>query len=240
MPVHAELITAVRRTLADAADPVRAAAQQRYMKSAMPYRGLTSADLKVRMRALLTDERFRLADERSWDDTVRRLWDGAEYREERYAALAIAKDRRYRTWSTGHGAVPLYRHLVETGAWWDYVDDVAAHLLAPVLRAHHAETADVVRRWAQDEHLWVRRAAILSQLGAKAATDTALLTDCLDANLQGSRHGNEFFIRKAIGWALRDYAKTDSDWVKDLVADRGDRLSPLSRREALKHLAAKA
>jgi 3-methyladenine DNA glycosylase AlkD len=91
--------------------------------------------------------------------------------------------------------------------------------------------APVVRGWAEDEDLWLRRTAVLSQLGSGLGTDRDLLTDVIEANV-GSR---EFFLRKAIGWALRDLAWKDPDWVRTFV-DAHSGLSALSRREALKHL----
>ena len=86
-------------------------------------------------------------------------------------------------------------------------------------------------RWSGDEDLWIRRIAILSQLGRRDRVDRELLSDVIEPNL-GDR---EFFIRKAIGWALREYARVDPDWVRSFVAAHD--LSPLSRREATKHLA---
>ena len=87
--------------------------------------------------------------------------------------------------------------------------------------------------WADHDHMWVRRVAILSQLKAKEHTDTALLRATIEPNL-GDR---EFFIRKGIGWALREYSKTDPVWVQDFVETHADRISPLSRKEALKVIA---
>ncbi|MFD1504955.1 DNA alkylation repair protein [Georgenia yuyongxinii] len=231
-----DLRTAIRGALAAAADPERAAGQQRYMKSAMPFRGLTSPVLKATLRPLLADPALALPDRSTWEAAIRDLWDGAEFREERYAAIALARHRRYAGWAAEPAALHMYRHLVETGAWWDLVDDVAAHLVGAVLRAHPAEGGAHMRTWAVDDHLWVRRTAILSQLKSKAGTDTDLLADCIGANLAGSRHGHEFFIRKAIGWALREYAKTDAAWVRAYVEAAGSTLAPLSRREALEHL----
>lgn len=232
-PVRTDLVAAVRRTLAGGGDPVRAAAQQRYLRSELPLRGFRLPELRAVLRPVLAAH--PLDDAGAWEATIRDLWDGAVYREERHAAIALARDRTYRSWSTDPAALPLYRHLVVTGAWWDLVDDVATHLLAPLLLAR-PELAATVRAWASDGHLWVRRAAILAQIGARGRTDTELLTDCVEANLLGSPYGEEFFVRKAIGWALRDRARTDPDWVVAYVGSLGDRLSPLSRREALKHL----
>jgi 3-methyladenine DNA glycosylase AlkD len=89
-----------------------------------------------------------------------------------------------------------------------------------------------MRRWARDPHLWKRRASLICQLKRRDRLDTALLTDCIDANLED----RDFFIRKAIGWALRQHAKQDPAWVRAFVEARGERLSGLSRREAMKHL----
>jgi len=199
----------------------------------LPLRGYRLPEMRTALRPVLAAR--PVDDAGAWEATIRALWDGAEYREERHAAIALARHRPYRAWATDPASLPLYRHLVVTGAWWDLVDDVAAHLLAPLLRAR-PELAGTVRDWAADDDLWVRRSAILAQLGARERTDTRLLADCVEANLPGSRHGSEFFVRKAIGWALRDYSRTDPVWVAEYVAGRGEQLSPLSRREALKHL----
>ena len=94
----------------------------------------------------------------------------------------------------------------------------------------------VVWDWATGDDLWLRRIAIICQLQRRTSTDLELLSHAIDSNLEGSRHGSEFFIRKAIGWALRQHARVDPDWVKAFVETRGSRLSGLSRREALKHL----
>ena len=129
-----------------------------------------------------------------------------------------------------------HHHLVVTGAWWDLVDPLASHQVGRILGLDRASVSPAVRAWAREDDLWVRRTAVLCQLGSKADTDTDLLGDVLVANLQGSPYGREFFIRKAVGWALREYAKTDPAWVREFVAAHDADLSGLSKREALKHL----
>ncbi len=229
------LVEAVRAALAAAGDPERAAGQQRYMKSAMPYRGLTSPQLRALLRPLLADPALAPASRQAWEADVLELWDGAAYREERYAAIALTGHRVARGWQDP-SALGLYRHLVVTGAWWDYVDVLAADRVGPILLRHSAIVAPLLRADAVDAHLWVRRTAILAQLKHRDQTDLDLLSDVIDANLEGSVFGREFFIRKAIGWALRQHARVDPQWVGAFVEARGDRLSGLSRREALKHL----
>ena len=230
-----DLVDAVCRELEAAGDPDRAKGQQAYMKSAMPFRGITSPHLKATLRPLLTDPAYLLDDRDEWEATIRGLWDGAQFREERYAALAISGHRLYRVWAQDRSAVPLYRYLIETGAWWDFVDEIAARRVGPVLRAHPEAEAARMRSWATADYMWVRRAAILSQLSSKDETDRQLLLDCITPNLAD----REFFIRKAIGWSLRQYAHSGpnaANWVRRSVDQLDTRLSPLSRREALKNL----
>ncbi|MFC4786522.1 DNA alkylation repair protein [Nocardioides sp. MAHUQ-72] len=223
------LVAAVRQALAGAGDPERAVAQQRYMKSEMPFHGISSPQLKALLRPLLAT--YAPASRAEWEATVRTLWDGATHREERYAALALAEHRRARAWRDP-ALVPLVEHLVRTGAWWDLVDDVAVHLAGAVLAGHPDEMGPVVRAWANADDLWLRRTAVICQLGRRDATDLDLLRHAVEANVDDT----SFWLRKAIGWALRDLARTDPDWVRAEVDRLDGRLSGLSRREALKHL----
>ena len=132
---------------------------------------------------------------------MRTLWHEAAFREERYMALAVLEDRRYRAYRD-LDALPLYEELIVDGAWWDYVDAVACGPLGALL----PDVAPVLREWSVDTDLWKRRASIIAQVRRKADTDFALMTDCIEPN----RGDREFFIRKAIGWALRSYAWVDA------------------------------
>ena len=129
----------------------------------------------------------------------------------------------------------LYESMAVTGAWWDLVDPLASHLVAEVLR-REPEQASRIRAWAQADNLWLRRVAICCQLRFGTETDTDLLAEVIVANLFDTKFGTGFFIRKAIGWALREYAQVDPSWVRSFVDQHSDRLATLSRREALKHL----
>lgn len=225
-----DLVAAVRDALADCADPERAAAQRAYMASAMPFLGVSAPRRRQVLRPLLADPGLAPAGRGEWEGVVRRLWDGARYREERYAALDLLTDRRRRPW-WDRDVLPLVEHLVRTGAWWDLVDPVS-RVLGEALSAQPDEVGGVVRAWSREDDLWLRRAAIISQLGRGEQTDRELLTDTIAVNL-GDR---ELFIRKAIGWSLRQFARTDPEWVRDFVAAHESELSPLSRREALRWL----
>ena len=228
-PADAALVRAVRLALAAAADPAIAVQQRAYMKSALPYYGLPSPRLKAELRPLLKD--WHPADEETWAATVRTLWDEATHREEWYAAIAVARHRRARAW-VDETSLDVWEHLIVTGAWWDVVDDVATHLVGDVLAGHRAAATPVVRAWATDDDLWLRRTAVICQVGHRAETDQALLRYAIEANVDDT----SFWLRKAIGWALRQHARTDPGWVRAEVDRLGDRLSGLSRREALKHL----
>lgn len=224
-----ELVEAVRAGLAAAGDPERAVGQQRYMKSAMPYRGVRQSEMVRLTRGLFAEH--VLPDRSSWETAVRALWDEAEYREERYAAIALTGYRGYASYQDT-ATLPLYEHMIVSGGWWDYVDELAIRRVGPILRSEPTVVAQMLRVWSTDEDIWRRRTSILAQIKSKAETDLALLTDCLAPNLDHK----QFFVRKAIGWALREYAKTDPNWVRRYLADHGEQMSGLSRREAAKHL----
>ncbi len=222
------LVQAVREGLAALADPVAAPAMQAYMKSVMPFRGVPKPARDALVRELVATR--PAPDAAAFGAQVRELWDGAEFREDRYVAIALTGQRR---WSPPQDAswVPLHRHWIVTGAWWDTTDEIATKRIGPLLRADPGALTPVLRGWATDPDRWLRRTAVIAQLGSRAATDTALLAAAVEANLADP----DFFLRKAIGWALRQHARTDPEWVRRFVAEHPD-LSPLSRREALRHL----
>ena len=222
------LVRTVRRALAEAADPTKAAAMQTYMKSAMPYRGVSAPVLKLVCRNAFKAHPLVTAAE--WRRVVLDLWRHAEFREERYAAVLLTQARSYREFQT-YSSLRLFEEMIVTGAWWDFVDTLAGHNLGDILRADPRKMKPLMRRWARDADMWKRRSAILCQLGFKRETDLDLLYDCIEPNLSHK----EFFIRKAIGWALRQYAWTDPKEVRRYVKANKARLSPLSVREALKN-----
>jgi 3-methyladenine DNA glycosylase AlkD len=221
-----DLVERVRAALAARADPAAAPAMQAYMKSAMPFRGVP----KPARTALLGELVHQLDDPTTVETAAIVLWDGAAYREERYVAVALARRLR-----PDPGRLPLIEHWICTGAWWDLVDEIAAHLVGPLLQAWPGRTEPAMRRWMVDDDRWLRRTSVIAQLGARSATDVGLLTDAIEAN----QDDPDFFLRKAVGWALRQHARTDPEWVRAFVAAH-PRLSPLSRREALRHLTVRA
>jgi 3-methyladenine DNA glycosylase AlkD len=227
-------VGAVRAALAGAGDPVRAAQQRAYMKSELPYVGLTAPELRALLKPLLVEHRF--IDRAAWESAVLELWEDVTHREEWYAAVALLRHPAYGAW-VDPDLLPLLEQLVRGGAWWDVVDEIASHLVGQVLLDHRAEVTPVMDAWAvDDDSLWVRRTAMLAQLRHAEHTDVDLLERVLVANLDDTAYGREFFVRKALGWALRQHARTDAAWVRTFVRTHAGRLSGLSRREALKHL----
>jgi 3-methyladenine DNA glycosylase AlkD len=228
-----KLIRAVREALRAAADPAKAPAMQAYMKSEMPYLGVQSSPLRQALRPLFRDHHLDSFEE--WRDSVLELWHSARFREERYAAIELAGHPAYR-WCQTLKALPMYEEMIVSGAWWDLVDSIAAHQIGGLLRSYPAEMAPILREWAGGDDIWKRRSSILAQLGFKGSTDCELLYDCIQPSLGRP----EFFLRKGIGWALRQYAWTDASEVIRYVRRHEKLLSPLSQREALKNVGQKA
>jgi 3-methyladenine DNA glycosylase AlkD len=223
------LVAAIRDGLAAAADPARAPGMHAYMKSVMPYRGVTSPVNKPIFKRAI--EEHRLPDAASWAAAVRRLFHEASYREEWYGALAVLEHPLYRDHRTLE-ALPLYEELIVGGAWWDIVDDVATGPLRDLVAAHPSAMGTALRQWSVSADRWKRRSSVICQISRRRAIDLRLLYDCIEPNLAD----RDFFLRKAIGWALRDYAWVDPEEVVRYVAAHEARLSGLSRREALKNV----
>lgn len=126
--------------------------------------------------------------------------------------------------------IELIEKLISTNSWWDSVDTIAKYILGEYLLEYPLEIENVITRFSNSENIWLNRSAILFQLGYKQKTNFELLkSEC-----EKHKNKNDFFMRKAIGWALREYAKTNSEAVKNYV-DSSD-LKPLSKKEALKNI----
>ncbi|MFO0827197.1 MAG: DNA alkylation repair protein [Phycisphaerales bacterium] len=237
MPAPIDVVAFVRTGLRPLADANVAAKMGAYLKSDQPMFGVSEPNRRPIYRALAKE--FPPSDAKEYRATVLALWTAGRWpdppakdlgqRDFRYAACAFA-ERFDEHHVPAH--LPLWHRLIAEGAWWDLVDWVACKIVSPTMLEHRAKTLPVMLRWIDDPSMWVRRAAILCQIKHKEATDDGVLFDlCL-------RRADEtdFFIRKAIGWALRQYAHTNPKGVRAFLAKHGDRLAPLSLREAKKHL----
>ncbi|MGW5460605.1 DNA alkylation repair protein [Streptomyces sp. NPDC003996] len=219
-----ERVTAV---FAAAADAGRAGPMRAYMKDVAPFLGIPSPDRRALARTVLAGT--PRPDEADCTAIALRCWALPE-REYHYFAGDYLRRHAGRCSS---GFLPVTRHLVTTVPWWDTVDLLAAHVVGRLVAADPRLTADM-DAWITDDDLWPVRTALLHQLARKESTDAdRLFAYCL----RQSGHP-DFFIRKAIGWALREYAKTDPGAVRAFLARERGRFAPLTVREALKNIGA--
>ncbi|MGH9247435.1 MAG: DNA alkylation repair protein [Acidimicrobiales bacterium] len=211
------------------ADPFTAAPMQRYLRDQFPCLGITSP----RRRELARDVRSGLARPTEADlvNLVRALW---RLTAREYQYVGSDEIRRHAK-RLSPAFVAVVEELVTTKSWWDTVDALAVHGAGALVAAHPERRADM-DRWLDSDDLWLRRSALLHQLLWRGRTDG----DWLFAACRRRADDPDFFIRKAIGWALREYSKTDADAVGRFVAEHDGVLSPLSRREALKRLTSTA
>jgi 3-methyladenine DNA glycosylase AlkD len=226
MSEPAGLIEYVQTELARRADPEKAVGMQAYMKTDMPFYGVQKAGRVEILRQLARE--YPPSDAKEYHDLVLGLW-SLPHREEKYLALGIA--RHFEAFVVAK-SIPLYRRLIVEGAWWDFVDEIATKLIRRLVVADPALTWPVVDEWIDDDDMWLRRTAILCQIGAKEHTDT----DRLYRFCARRAFEKGFFIRKAIGWALREHARIDPESVARFVVENRDQLSGLSFREATKHI----
>jgi 3-methyladenine DNA glycosylase AlkD len=197
---------------------------QAYMKSSMPFHGVAMPVLRDVLKPLLRALEFDSGE--AFEAAVRELWHHARFREERYAALVLLRLPKSRPFIT----LPLLEELISTGAWWDLVDELATHHVHAQLAK--PATRRTLRGWSQGTDLWLRRAAIICQVGAKADTDVGFLLEMIAPALDSK----EFFLRKAIGWALRAVGPWHPRVVESWLDEHAERASGLTKREALKSL----
>jgi 3-methyladenine DNA glycosylase AlkD len=224
-----KLATTLRQRLLSAGDPEKAAGMKSYMKSEIPCMGVLADKRRTITRSIFQDLSFK--DSKEWSDMVLHIWRDAKYREERYAVMDLCAMPKVKSFQTLE-ALPMYEELIVTGAWWDLVDEIAAHRIGNLLKNHPIEMKKHMRLWSNSENMWKRRTSIICQLTLRKDTDLKLLYDCIEPSISSK----EFFLRKAIGWALRAYARVDQQEVVRYVEEKAATLSPLSRREALKHV----
>ena len=226
-----DLIRALKVTLAAHADATRAAPMQAYTTSTMPFHGVATP--LRRQLVAQTAAAFTVPDTAVLADTVMQLWQAATHREERYAALDLLRLPRHRKLLTT-ALLPALQEMIETGAWWDFCDEISGVALARLLQTEPAVMKPLLRQWANGPSMWLRRAAMLSQRSLKTGFDAVLLYDTLLPSIAGGRFAEEFFIRKGMGWALRERSYRAPEEVRAFCAEYAERLSPLTRREALK------
>ncbi len=207
------------------ASPEKAVPMEKYMKNLFIFHGLKTDLRRSLHKAAVDNHRAEVTG--NVRDIALQLYTKPQ-REYHYSAIEILIKELKKNFVKDD--IKLIEHLLVTHSWWDSVDTISKYLLGEYLRQFPEETETVVGQFSSSDNMWLNRAALLFQLGYKKDTDAGLLfSEC-----EKHRHSKEFFIQKAIGWALREYAKTDPEAVKKFVAGAG--LKPLSSREALKNI----
>ena len=207
----------------DNADDAQASAMAAYMKNKFMFLGVAAPLRRELQRPWLVREALPPIAE--LNAVVEYLWD-AEPREAQYFAMELVEKyiKQFR-----REDLALLEFMAANKQWWDSIDLVASKLMGEYFKRFPEEREAAVYRWLAGGDFWLQRCGILFQLRYKKQTDTHLLTEAILPVAQSS----EFFLQKAIGWALREYRKTNPTWVDDFVAAHP--LKPLSRREAWKH-----
>ena len=206
------------------ADPKQAAPMKRYMRDQFEYLGI-----KVPMMGKLLKEHIDehgLPPIADLDLILHDLW-ALPQREFQYAANGLLEKFEKQL---PPEFIETLEYLLLTKSWWDTVDTISAGTLGVHFKRYPQVRKKYLTKWRKSDNFWLRRATILFQLGYKEDTDFELLCEIIRENL-GSK---EFFINKAIGWALRQYTRIDPQGVRDFVT--ATPLQPLSAREALKWL----
>jgi 3-methyladenine DNA glycosylase AlkD len=229
MPAGSRSIDELRRELARAGNPARVVGMQAYLKTTEAFHGCSAGEMRAVCKKVFA--RWPIDDAATWRRDVLGLWRAARFREERYAAIELASDRRAKKFQT-MDALPMYEEMITAGAWWDLVDGVAANLVGAIVVAEPKPAKRAMLAWSKSSDMWKRRTSIICQLRRKTDIDLDLLYACIEPSIDSK----EFFLRKAIGWALREHAWTDPDEVVRYVRANESRLAGLSIREALKNV----
>ncbi len=207
------------------ANPAQAGAMKKYMRDQFEYLGIKTPQSSALLKDFINENGLPPLDK--LDTISRELW-SLPQREFQYAAMGLL-GRLEKSYSPEF--ITTIEYLITTKSWWDTVDALASHAVGTQFKRFPAVKTKYLKKWRKSDNFWLRRTTLLFQLGYKKETDFNLLCELIHENL-GSE---EFFINKAIGWALRQYAWTERKLVKKFVKATKE-LHPLSRREALKNI----
>lgn len=206
-----------------AGNPAYAEQMSRYMRNKFPFFGIRSPEvkrlLKVRRKATPLDDTL--------EHILHRMWDH-DNREMQFAAIEVLKKELHKQEAP---FIKVLETLIVTKSWWDTVDALSV-LAGDHLRRHPALQPKVTDTWITAENMWLQRAAILHQLKYGPETDF----NRMKQYVLSVSHSREFFLQKASGWALRQYARHAPHHVRDFVEENANTLSALTQREAMKHL----
>jgi len=217
----------LQRIFQENSNPTRAIQQVKYMKDRFVFYGLTSPERRKLQAPFLVKE--YLPEKEEAFTIVKKLWSKPQ-RELHYFAQELTHKYQKQVVVSD---IELYEFLITNNSWWDTVDFIAANLVGNYFKYFPNQREVVIEKWMNSGNIWLQRTCVIFQLKYKQETDTKILSNCIN-QLLGSK---DFFINKAIGWALREYSKIDANWVIDFVENH-NKLANLSKREALRILKA--
>lgn len=195
-----------------------------YMKDNFKFYGIKSLQRREIARKFYIEKGRPSEEEVS--QVVRELWD-AEYRECQYIAQELLARKKY---LEQEDMIDTIQYMIDNKAWWDTIDNISTNLAGEYLRIFPEKVAEYNEKWVNSDDMWTNRVALLFQLKYKSKVNIEIL----ESNIEKFKDEDEFFIKKAIGWALREYSKYNPDYVKDYVEN--NELKNLSKKEALKWL----
>lgn len=202
----------------------KAPEMKRYMRNQFEFYGITSPIRKELTREMIGDIGIPAVDE--LEEVVRRCWN-SDYREPAYVVRDLVSKsikKLDRSW------FDIFEELITTKSWWDTVDFVAPDLAAKLFLRFPDEIIPRTNRWIHSDNIWLQRSAIIFQLSYKANTNP----DLLFSHILIRADSREFFVQKAAGWALRQYARTNPEAVRLFIMNQS--LPALTKREGMKHL----
>ncbi len=205
-------------------DPEKAVQMSRYMKNLFDYYGIQATQRRELSKSFLKEEGIPVKSELF--ETLKKLWDLPQ-REYQYFGMELAAKFKK---EPDISDIEMFKWMILHKSWWDTVDFIAANLVGNYFQIYGQQTNKIMENWLGSGNMWLQRTSLIFQLKNKASTNT----DLLSRQINALNHSKEFFINKAIGWALREYSKTNPDWVRQFVSQT--ELSPLSKREALKRI----
>ncbi len=217
-------VASIKTLFEQNANPAQAGPMKKYMRDQFEYLGIKTPQNAALQKEFFKEHGFPELSE--LETVLRELW-SLPQREFQYVAVGLLS--RFDKKISAH-FIKTIEYMLVTKSWWDTVDSVAGGIVGVHFQRFPEVREKYLAKWRASENFWLRRSAILFQLNYKKETDFELLKEIIQENL-GS---NEFFINKAIGWSLRQYARIDPKAVRGFV--KATQLHPLSRREAMKHL----
>ncbi|MFQ5602944.1 MAG: DNA alkylation repair protein [bacterium] len=204
------------------ANPAKAVDMKKYMKDQFEFYGIQKPERQKITQAFF--EKYGLPETAQLEKIVRELWELPQREYQYFCQGMLEKLKKQMTVSE----LKLHEYMIVTKSWWDTVDLTAVKLVGWYFQKFPAAVAEKAHEWIESDNFWLQRTALLFQLQYKDKTDLELLFSLIKRRADSK----EFFIRKAIGWVLREYSKTDPEAVKNFVGE--NELSPLSKREALR------